>query len=107
MKSYSRIKEVFARGKECTRFPLKVRYLEVEDTHFQIAVAVSKRRFKRAVDRNKIKRLLKVAISESNMRANQLQSKAIILMYIGKEILPLETLKNKLNSLLDEMDQEN
>ncbi len=41
-------------------FPIKCYYREVEgNTTSQLAVIVSKRRFKRAVDRNRIKRLMR------------------------------------------------
>ena len=50
-------------------------------------VTVSSKTFKRAVDRNRIKRLMREVI------------KAFDLIYLGKEVPTLETLKTEFNEL--------
>ncbi len=56
------IKEVFAQGKSFVAYPLRVIYL-IDDKELsarsQILVSVPKKYFKRAVDRNRIKRLVR------------------------------------------------
>src|SRR5688500_20253518 len=66
LKSWKLVEELFARGKSLHLFPILISYkflplLENETTRLQVGVSVSKRNFKKAVDRNRIKRLLREA----------------------------------------------
>ncbi len=56
------IKEVFAKGKSFVAYPLRVIYILGEEelsARSQILVSVPKKYFKRAVDRNRVKRLVR------------------------------------------------
>jgi len=64
LKSRKVVEELFARGKSLNVFPIRISYKFLplpadEKTVLQVGVSVSKRNFKRAVDRNRIKRLLR------------------------------------------------
>ena len=64
LKSRKVVEELFARGKSLNVFPIRISYKFLppptdEKAVFQVGVSVSKRNFKRAVDRNRIKRLLR------------------------------------------------
>ena len=62
LKKKNLITELFASGKSMSVFPLKLVYLEMDhDSDYKIkaGVSVSKRNFKKAVDRNSIKRLMR------------------------------------------------
>ena len=64
LKSKKLIEQLFADGKSVSSYPLKLLYLNIEHTGnsmLQTGVSVSKRKFKSAVDRNRIKRLLREA----------------------------------------------
>jgi ribonuclease P protein component len=66
LKSRKLIEELFARGKSINVFPIRISYIfsnlrTDEKPLLQVGVSVSKRNFKRAVDRNGIKRLLREA----------------------------------------------
>jgi ribonuclease P protein component len=66
LKSRKQIEALFAGGKTLMCFPLRISYqflplAEGENSSIQIGVSASKRNFKRAVDRNRIKRLLREA----------------------------------------------
>ena len=66
LKSRKLIEELFARGKSINVFPVRISYIfsnpeADEKPLLQVGVSVSKRNFKRAVDRNRIKRLLREA----------------------------------------------
>jgi ribonuclease P protein component len=66
LKSRKRVEELFSKGKTVTVFPIRISYqlqnLPVnEKAILEVGVSVSKRNFKRAVDRNRIKRLLREA----------------------------------------------
>lgn len=61
-----RIDELFAQGKSFISYPLRVVYLEKEnpeedDVPVKVMVSVSKKYFKRAVKRNRVKRLIREA----------------------------------------------
>jgi ribonuclease P protein component len=65
LKSRKRIEELFARGKTVNVFPIRISYQLMNGAEgealLEVGVSVSKRNFKRAVDRNRIKRLLREA----------------------------------------------
>jgi len=64
LKSRKLIEQLFAEGMYLNSFPLQMVYLPVENTdapNFQAGFSVSKRRFKKAVDRNGIKRRMREA----------------------------------------------
>ena len=66
LKSRKRVEKLFARGKTVNVFPIRISYQftdlpEEEKAVAEVGVSVSKRKFKRAVDRNRIKRLLREA----------------------------------------------
>ena len=62
LKSRSLINLLFSEGKSVSKYPLRLVYREVdylEDTQCQMGVSVSKKYFKKAVDRNYYKRLMR------------------------------------------------
>jgi ribonuclease P protein component len=62
LKSRKLLQQVFATAKSFSVFPVKVFYMPLENTaaaRLQVGVGVSARNFKKAVDRNRIKRLLR------------------------------------------------
>lgn len=65
LKSRKAIDALFAGGRRFAQFPLSVRYAFMPITtgggKVQAGVAVSKKHFKRAVDRNRLKRLMREA----------------------------------------------
>ena len=91
LKSRKRFDQLFAEGKSVTSFPLKLIYLETslpENVKIQAGVTVSKKKFKRAVDRNRIKRLLREAyrLNKHLVFNNSDSSFAFVFLYLGKEI---------------------
>ena len=58
------IGELFASGRSFQQYPLKVIYMPVESSAgpaVQVLIAVPKKKFKRAVDRNRIRRMIREA----------------------------------------------
>ena len=107
LKSFSLIKQVFKEGREVVSFPIKVKYINITEDTYQYTVAVSKKKFKRAVDRNKVKRLLRAALLEEGQSHSGLQSKAVIFMYIGSKLLPYSTLVGQVKNILNELEKDN
>jgi ribonuclease P protein component len=100
LKSRKQIDELFEKGKSFTVFPLRVSYsfAPAAAPILQAGVTASKRNFKKAVDRNRIKRLLREAYRlqkmELDLEVKQRSVKGFIFfMYTDKTIAPFITIK--------------
>jgi ribonuclease P protein component len=112
LKSRKQIDELFAKGKSMPVFPLRVIYQftssEVET--LQVGVSASKRHFKKAVDRNRVKRLLREAYRLQKEEL-VLQAKAakktgnIFFIYTDKTIADFETIKAAMNKCLQRLNK--
>jgi ribonuclease P protein component len=93
------IQELFEKGSSFYLYPFKVIFMKHPDPAFpvhQILISVSKRNFKRAVDRNTVKRRIREAY---RLNKNQLggQNKFLIAyLYTVKEILPSSQIHQRL-----------
>lgn len=81
---------MFVEGKSVSAYPLRLVYIPTvfdEDITAKTGVSVSKRNFKTAVDRNKIKRLLRESyrLNKLNYFNNLTIQHAFMILYIGKE----------------------
>ncbi|MDY0101976.1 MAG: ribonuclease P protein component [Lentimicrobium sp.] len=90
--SQTAITDLFSKGKQIFKHPVKLIWMPVEDGSIisnKVIITVSKRNFKRAVDRNKIKRLLRECYRKNKHITEALltDEKVMIgLIYIGKNI---------------------
>lgn len=98
---------IFEDGKQEKVFPFLLRHLTVDlktTKRFQIVIAVPKRKFKRAVDRNRIKRLIREAVRkkkhiiESSMTAEE-QQLALFLIYTSNEEETYQRIIDKIEAL--------
>jgi ribonuclease P protein component len=113
LKSRKLIQQVFTKGKAFSVFPLKVVWLPHNPSqHLQAGVSVSSRYFKKAVDRNTIKRLMREAyrlnknhLEESLIQYNKKLS--LFIIYNAKEVVDFniinECCKKIINRLIKEM----
>jgi ribonuclease P protein component len=104
-------KNIFLLQKEATIFfnyPFTVKWMEIQDEKecsVRFLPAVPKRNFKRAVDRNKIKRLIREAyrLNKEILVKIALQKNkniAIMIVYSGKKIVPLNEVEAKIILIL-------
>ncbi len=109
LKSRKTIDEVFNGGNNFSVYPFKIWWLAVKDeTALQAGFGVSARQFKKAVDRNKIKRLMREAYRlQKNDLQIQLEQEQkplrIFILYIGKELPDYETCYKKLTAILNRL----
>ncbi len=108
LKSRKLIEQLFAGRQSFSVFPLKVFFMLLPEGEqpVQAGVGVSTRNFKKAVDRNRIKRLLrevyrlnKVELLEKAVHKRM----AVFFLYIGKELPEYELLNDKMRKALEKL----
>ena len=100
LKSKKLIEKLFAEGRAVSVFPLRLIYLKVGETN-KVGVSVSKRNFKNAVDRNRIKRLLREAYrhNKNMLIDNNVDGYALMILYISKDIPNYDLVNSKTKAL--------
>jgi ribonuclease P protein component len=111
LKSRKQIELLFAQGKSISSFPVKVFYLPVEHTPehpVQVGVGVSARNFKKAVDRNTIKRrmreayrLHKLPLHEHLVAAQK--SVAVFILWIDKQLPTSAALQDLMPTVIEKL----
>jgi len=101
LKSRKLISQLFEEGQSVKKYPIKFNFLQTEHTSdfpVQVAFSVPKRVFKRAVDRNRIKRLMREAyrIQKYMLYDNVDRPFVVMITYIGQEEIKYQKLKMKM-----------
>lgn len=86
MCSVTRISEVFREGKIVFSYPFKVCYLPNGTSESKVLISVPKRSFKRAVQRNTIKRKIRESLRLVQFQLFCPKGFDICIIYISKEI---------------------
>lgn len=108
LKSRTQLEAIFASGKSFSVFPVKVFFIETDapqKASVKAGVGVSAKYFKKAVQRNRIKRLLREAYRlEKKQLSEQLTEQqkqiAVFFLYIDKEMPAFEVVKEKMKDCL-------
>lgn len=105
LKSKIIIDRLFAEGYSVKKYPLRLVYLPLEDPSDQVnkvAVSVPKRSFKRAVDRIRLKRLMREVYRKNKylVTNNLAQNYALMFIYTGREIWNYQELQRNGQELL-------
>jgi ribonuclease P protein component len=105
------IDNVFANGFRISQFPLQAIFLPTsfsETIPFKVLISVPKKRIKKAVNRNYVKRLLRDVIRKNkfNLETFLIQNKtqvAICIIYSTSEIINYSELETKINKLFNKL----
>jgi ribonuclease P protein component len=108
LKSRTQLEAIFASGKSFSVFPVKVFFIETDATQtesIKAGVGVSARHFKKAVQRNRIKRLLREAYRLEKQKlyiqlTEQQKQIAVFFLYVDKEMPAFEVVREKMKDCL-------
>ena len=118
LKSRKTIELLFTEGKSFSIFPFRILYslspLEIttaenkvaaDDKKLQVGLTVSSRNFKKAVDRNRIKRLMREAwrLQKNELQLSPLlahQSLKVFLIFTGKELPEYAMIHQKVTAVI-------
>jgi len=109
LKSRKIIEQLFREGKSFSNFPFKVIWLPYNKlATLQTGVGVSSRYFKKAIDRNRIKRLMREAYRlQKNKLHDHLKNNgkalSVFIIYTGKEVPRYEQVYEKTGVLLNRL----
>ena len=112
LKGYKATKSLFEDGNTFLQFPFKVFYIieETAEPGLKAGVGVSKRLFRKAADRNRIKRLLREAyrLNKPHLAqtaVNKQLQLSVFLLYIDKSLLDMQLLNGKMPSVIKKLTQ--
>lgn len=105
------IDRLFKEGKQLRAFPLSMYYLEIEPIEkvpFQVVISAPKRQFKRAHDRNYVKRLIKEVLRKEKQPLEDLliasgKQLAFFIVYTNKEVLSYPELEKCARKLVGKL----
>lgn len=108
------IDRLFKEGKQLRAFPLTVYYLETESAEkvpFQVVLSAPKRQFKRAHDRNYVKRLMKEVLRREKQPLEELLNEsgkqlALFVIYTNKELPTYPELEKCVRKLMVKLQAE-
>ena len=118
--SQKQIKDVFTNGNKLFQFPFGLHYAvtakkegikySTKKAVFQVTISVPKRNFKKAHDRNRIKRLIREAIRKNKLileepLLNNNQELALFLIYKHNKELDFESINQRTQSIFNLLNQ--
>jgi len=116
LKSEKRIDLLFKKGKSHFKFPVKIQYLITEQeegttSEIQIGVSVSKKRFKRAVDRNLLKRRMRESVrghlaAFCEMLKDTSLKVDIMVIFVGNSLEGFDTIDKIMGKVLLKLQKE-
>ncbi len=112
LKSRKKIQQIFKEGSSFYEYPFRVYLMiSVPDENFlQAGFSVSKKYFKRAVHRNRVKRLMREAwrlnvISLKKLMAENHLQLNVFLIYTNKELPEFNLIQQKMKKVIGELER--
>lgn len=105
------IELVFAAKNSVKSYPFVIHFADLQsqtDVPFQITISAPKRNFKKAHERNRIKRILREAIRENKLILETFlmeneRKLALFMIYTAKEELSFDVLQKKMKNVLNQL----
>jgi ribonuclease P protein component len=108
LKSKKTIDSLFSKGQSVSKFPLRLVFVQITDVQnneprIKMGVSVSKKNFKKAVDRNYFKRLLRECyrLNKHILNENTDKCYAIMFFYQTKDRISFEEMNKKTIALFE------
>lgn len=99
-------KELFQSGSSFIEYPVRVTFKQIpeQSVHGQVLISVPKKRFKRAVDRNRLKRLIREAYRLNKTTLSEIWEQegkyfALAFVYIGNDIANFSQLNEAMQKI--------
>lgn len=114
LKSRKLIEQLFIEGKRIKSVPVQMVYLSIEHTSdflFQAGFSVGKKRFKKAVSRNKIKRLMREVfrlnkhILPTLHEEKYTKKHVFMFIYVADKLMPYQAIEMSIVELLEKFKQ--
>jgi ribonuclease P protein component len=113
LKSRKQIEQLFSEGKSFPLSPFRIYYqvtplITTSSSSLQFGAGVSGKNFKRAVDRNRVKRLTREVyrLQKNQLQEATMQKKLqlnILFIYTGKELPAFNIVREKVNVILNKL----
>lgn len=109
LKSRKVIAQLFLKGESFGQYPLRVVWMPMEERRseypVQFALTVPKKKFKKAVHRNRIRRLVREAYRLNKQRLyhgleGKEQQVAFMIIYTGQEELPFREIEDAMRQVI-------
>ncbi len=104
LKSKTEIELLFSEGKSIAKYPVRLVYRKTsfnDEVPVKVSVSVSKRHFKSAVDRNRIKRLMRECYRKNKyIVPNTTHQFTFMFLYSGKEMTEYRIIESKIKGIL-------
>lgn len=110
LKSRKSIEQLFSEGQRFTQLPIRIFYRRAEGKGLQFGVAVSARLFKKAVDRNRVKRVIREAwrLQKNELEKRLLEKEQglhVFFVYTDKEIPVFATISNVTTMIIRKLNE--
>ena len=99
---------LFTKGNQFSVFPFKVFWIDRNPQPIQTGIGVSSRNFKKATDRNRIKRLMREAYRlQKNTLTDKLSSAnrnfSVFILYTGKDLPEYDIISEKMKAVINRL----
>lgn len=103
--SQKRIEELFKGGKHHYSSLFRLSTLPGAAPNSRVVISVPKRNFKKAVERNRIKRIIREVIRKSHFLSSSTPPLDIAILFRGKELPSYKEVEESLNNVLEKIEK--